>query len=99
LLDDSLGVNNLYQTLGFDAHRYAMRITRVPVEAYPQYVQAYKEAGLDSSRLLYSLSSDKQTAFVYYSFFNFQREVSEFINSLPSWIQRDKPFADQLDRK
>jgi hypothetical protein len=98
-LEKDLGVTHLYQTQGFDAHRYAMRITRIPVEAYPKYIQAYKEAGLEPERLLYSLSNDGEMAFVYYNFFNFNKDVSEFVKSLPAWIQRDQPFADQLDRK
>jgi len=98
-LQQDLGLTHLFQTAGFQDHRYAMRIAQVPLNGFASFVERVKGSGLNPDYLMYSLTQDGNVAFVYYQFFNFQREVVAAVSSLPAWIQRAQPFADQLDRK
>ena len=98
-LQRDLGLTHLFQTAGFSQHRYAMRISRVPLDGYASFIDRVKASGLNPNQLMYSLSEDGDFVFVYYGFFNFQREVAPAAASLPAWLQRAQPFADQLDRK
>lgn len=98
-VDDDLGLVHLYRTMGFQVHRYAMRIARIPFGDYSEYIQAVLAAGLEQDFLMYSVDDELDVIFVYYKFFNFRREVEDFVSSLPLRVRRDGPFADQLDRK